>query len=96
MGFKFRYQNRLTKKISRIRRLSRNQYLKLAELSLGQLLLNSRMVLDLNSSSSLIHSNTVFVNGLSISNPNLTVFTNDFIQIIVNLRFYIVYKWILN
>ena len=92
MGYNFRYQNRLTKKISQLRRVSRSQSLRLAELSLERVLLNARLVLDLTHSHSLVNSNIVFINGSLINNPNLTLFINDFVQLIVNLRFYIVYK----
>jgi hypothetical protein len=44
----------------------------------------------------LVQSNTVFVNGVGANNPNLKLFVGDFIQLIVTLRYYIVFRWLVN
>jgi hypothetical protein len=60
------------------------------------LLLNSKFVTDLELSKELINSSFTFINGVLISNPNIQLFKGDFIQLVVHLKYYIVYRWILN
>lgn len=91
-AYNYRYQVGLTKKIARLRCLRYNQYLRLAELKLVQVLLNARLVCDITFSHLLVSSNTVFINGFSSINPQIRVFHNDIIQLIVNLRYYVVYR----
>lgn len=64
----------------------------LSELTLQKLLLNSKLIHDLNTSKLLINNGLVFVNGQQTFNTNLYLFQNDFIQIIVSLKYYIVHK----
>ena len=64
----------------------------MVELTLTQVLINARLVLDFQLSKLLVMSNVVFINGFLGDNPKLRVFTNDFVQLIVNLRYYIIYR----
>jgi len=80
----------------RVRRLKRADAMKMQELTLQKMLLNAHFVFDMPSSLLLVQSNTVFVNGTISVNPNLKLFTNDFIQLIITLRYYIVYRWLVN
>jgi len=96
LNFNCRYQIGLTKRLMWLRRLKRSNALRLQEVTLQKTLLNAHFVFDLSSSLSLVQSNTVYVNGVNSKNPNLKLFVGDFIQLIVTLRYYIVYRWLIN
>jgi hypothetical protein len=38
----------------------------------------------------------VFINGFLTTNPLIQVFKNDFIQLIVSKKYYILFKWLIN
>ena len=96
LNLNFRYQYRLTRFLAKVSRIRNNSHIFINELTLLKLLFNSHFVTDLQFSKLLIESNLVFVNGLNTNNSNLNLFLGDFIQIIVNLKYYIVYRWMLN
>ena len=64
----------------------------MTELELSKIITNSRFVFDSSSSDLLIKSNTVFVNGIITNNLRLKLFSGDFIQLLISLKYYIVYK----
>lgn len=94
-GIKARYQIGLTRRLIRLRRLGSNQNLTFKDLTVLNILTSSRLVLDTSSSSLLIEGRTVFTNGVVTSNPNFQLFIGDFLQLIISLRYYILYKWLL-
>ena len=96
LGFNLRYQYRLTREVARLSRIKSNSHVFLKELTLINLLISSHFVSDLTLSKLLVESNVVFVNGLLASNPNFNLFSGDFIELIVSLKYYIVYRWMLN
>jgi hypothetical protein len=53
------------------------------------ILLKSRLMTELNLANLFISNNLIYVNGLLANNPNLQIFVGDFIQIIINLKYYI-------
>lgn len=77
-------------------RTKSNAHIFIKELTLLNLLFNSHFVTDIQLSKLLINSNVVFVNGILSNNDNLSLFKGDFIQIIVSLKYYIIYRWMLN
>lgn len=91
-----RYQYRLTRHLHRIQNLSKQTQSYLHDLTLKNTLINSRFVNDVSTAVMFVANGLIFVNGNQTSNPNLNLFQNDFIQIIVNLKFYIIFKWLLN
>jgi hypothetical protein len=52
--------------------------------------------MDRVSTNDLLDSGNVFLNGLSCSNGDFYLFVNDFIQLIVNIKFYIALRWMKN
>jgi len=87
-----RYQYRLTRHLFRLQHLSKQTQLYIHDLTLQNTLINARFVTDKNTASMFIKNRLVFVNGHQTSNPNLTLFQHDFIQIIINLKYYIIFK----
>lgn len=92
LNFHCRYQKALTRRLMRLRRLNDLDSLRLGELTLLQTLTNARFTLDLPTSKQLILGQIVFINGVTATNPKTRLFVGDFIQLIVNLRYYIVHK----
>lgn len=96
LNFNLKYQYRLTRELTRLSRTKSNAHIFIKELTLLNLLFNSHFVTDIQLSKLLINSNVVFVNGILSNNDNLSLFKGDFIQIIVSLKYYIIYRWMLN
>ena len=89
-----RYQYRLTPKLHWLYMQDRKLSRLYSPASLDYLMLASHLIPDLWSLNELTHSKSLFLNGSAVQNLNLKVFVNDFIQIVVNLRFYITFKWL--
>ena len=66
--------------------------MRLQELRLLNILLSSQFTFDSHSTRQLINSGAVFVNGNAVLNPHFNTFVGDFIQLVVNLRYYIIYR----
>ena len=96
LNYNVKYQYRLTQRLHKLQHLTKQTQAYLHDLILKNVLLNSRFVTDHSTSLMFIESNLVFVNGSKSSNPNLNVFQNDFIQIIVSLKYYIIFRWLSN
>ena len=96
LNFNLKYQYRLTRELTRLSRTKNNSHIFIKELTLLNILFNSHFVTDIQLSNLLINSNVVFVNGILSNNVSLNLFKGDFIQIIVSLKYYIVYRWMLN
>ena len=89
-----RYQYRLTPKLHWLYLQDRKLIRKYSPSSIDYLLLASHIIPDFWSLNELTFSNSLFLNGRTVQNLNLKVFVNDFIQVVVNLRFYIAFKWL--
>lgn len=96
LNLRFRYQHRLTVHLGRFAQISSSVHRKILDLKVNNLLIRSRFVFDLFTANNLVSSHLVFVNGLTVSNPNLLLFVGDVVQLIVHVKFYIVYRWLLN
>lgn len=92
----FRYQHRLTQYISFFVYKYPSLKTQFYNLKLKVFLLSSRFAFDLTSSINLIHHSLVYVNGCKVVNPELLLFQGDAVQLVVNLKYYVVYKWLLN
>lgn len=96
LGLTSRYQYRLTPKLQRrylqLRKIRSPSY----TLTLGFALMLSRLSTDEHTLHNLLSSHNVFLNGTSVSSPHIRLFVGDFIQLIVNIKFYIALRWIKN
>ena len=101
---KFFYQHRLTHYLPRFEQIARqaghyhNHVINQPSfiVSLGDILLYSKFLPDNDSVDMIIKSQAVTINGYFITNPRSSVILNDFIQMIVHAKYYILYKWIIN
>jgi hypothetical protein len=66
------------------------------EMRLVNILIKSRLFNDFNISNFFLKNNLIFLNGYLCNNPNMQVFCGDFIQLVINLKYYILYRWFLN
>jgi len=96
LNLNVRYQYRLTRHLYRLQHLTKQTQALIFDLTLKNVLLNSHFAYDHHSSLLLISNGLVFVNGIMTNNPNMHLFQNDFIQIVVSLKYYIIYRWFLN
>ena len=96
LGFNCRYQVGLTKRLVRLKKIRRKDSMKLQELRLSNVLMSSQFTFDTHSTKQLILSGVVFVNGNNVRNANFNTFVGDFIQLVVNLRYYVIYRWLMN
>ena len=91
-----RYQYRLTPKLQT--RYTQGRYLlkPYSSLSLDYLLMASHLIPDCWVMDSLLAAKSIFLNGLLTQNPRVRVFLSDFIQLTINLKFFITLKWLRN
>ena len=91
-----RYQYRLTPKLQTRYTQSRALLKPYSSLSLDYLLMASHLIPDCWVMDSLLTAKSIFLNGLLTQNPRVRVFLNDFIQLTINLKFFITLKWLRN
>ena len=96
LNLKPRYQHNLTKFIINYKKIMNTRFLPVFEMRLFNVLTRSRLVLDQITARKFIEGKVLFINGLCCSNPYLQLFANDFIQLIVTIKYYIVFRWLLN
>lgn len=96
LNLRLRYQHRLTVCLARLARIRRESELHFHELQLFRLVLHSKLATDLRSSLLMIQNGLIYLNGSASTNPNTFLVGGDFIQAVVSLKFYIVYRWLIN
>ena len=96
LNIKFRYQHRLTKFIISYKKILNKKFFTIFEMRLLNVLIRTRFTLDQITTLKFIENRLVFVNGVCCSNKDLQIFANDFIQLIVNFKYYITFRWLLN
>lgn len=88
----FKYQHRLTNLFLKFTKFAKFKTFLISEMSLENILLKSRIVLDLKTSNIFINNNFIFINGLICYNKNFQLFIGDFIQLALNLKYYIMFR----
>ena len=89
-----RYQYRLTPKLQKRYFVARRSRLSHLSLTMGFALMTSRLIFDHHTLKELLLSNNVYLNSVVCSNSSTRLFVNDFVQLVVNLKFYVVLRWI--
>lgn len=94
LGFTSRYQYRLTPKLQKlyfdVRSVDQTQL----SLTLEFALLTSGLVPDHWSLKELLDSSNVYLNGVICTNARFRLFCSDFVQLLINLKFYIALRWL--
>lgn len=93
-GLTNRYQYRLTTKLQLLFFATRKETSFQNSMRLDYALILSHFAPDQFTSEKLLSNEYVYLNGSLTTNGLLHLFTNDFIQLIVSLRFYVLSKWI--
>jgi hypothetical protein len=87
-----RYQYKLTSYLAKYNKFVKIKTFLMFELQLSNILLKTRLLPDANSTNLFIDNCLVFVNGIVCNNPNFQTFVGDFVQLIISLKYYILYK----
>ncbi len=90
---KIKYQYRLTSYLSKYKKFINFKTFLFMEMRIFNILIKSRLFNNESLLSLFFKNNLIFLNGFNCSNPNLQTFVGDFIQLIVNLKYYILYRW---
>lgn len=96
LNLKMRYQYKLTKYLSKYNKFIKIKAFLTLELQLNNVLLRSRLLPDYGSVDLFIKNDLVFVNGLICANFLFQLCTGDLIQLIVTVKYYILYRWLSN
>ena len=96
LSLNFRYQYKLTNYLARYKKFINFKTFLFLEMRLINILIKSRLFNDLNLALIFINYNLIFVNGIFCNNQNLQIFVGDFIQVVINLKYYILTRWFLN
>ena len=96
LGINVKYQYRLTPILQKQYLYSRNEKIEHLSFTLGYALLSAKFAHDTWVLNSLISNSNVYLNGVVCNNEKTRIFTNDFIQLIVNLKYYISMRWLKN
>jgi ribosomal protein S4 len=92
----FRYQHRLTKYLLKYRQLVHSQLIPFFEMRLLNLIIRSRLILDVLNTMAFIEAGLVFVNGKICLSRFFQLFINDVVQLIISFKYYITFRWLLN
>ena len=65
-------------------------------MTLNNILIRSRVFTENSLINSLIINNLIYINGCLTNNNTQQLFVGDFIQLVLNLKYYIIFKWLLN
>nr|YP_010049587.1 ribosomal protein S4 [Halteria grandinella]QPL15992.1 ribosomal protein S4 [Halteria grandinella] len=92
----FKYQYKMTKYLSKFHKFIKFKTFLIKEMTLNNILIRSRIFTETSLINFLINNNLIYVNGFLTNNAVQQLFVGDFIQLILNLKYYIVFKWLLN
>lgn len=92
LNLSVRYQYRLTPKLQKLYYRSRQASQTYSSLTLGFALLSGRFAFDRKTVYDLLASSNVFLNGTMCQNLTVQLFVNDFIQLLVNAKFYLILR----
>ena len=88
----FRYQYKLTNYLSKYNKFIKFKTFLFSEMRLINILIRSRILPDHSICYLFIKNNLIYLNGIICCNCNFQIFIGDFIQLIINLKYYILYK----
>jgi hypothetical protein len=65
-------------------------------MKLVNIVVKSRFTPDMPTANTFITNGLLFLNGLNCYDSSQQIYRGDFIQLIVNLKYYILYRWVTN
>ena len=96
MGLNFRYQRKLTRYLIKFYKYTRFQIFLSFELQLLRVLIRTKLLPDPVSANLFLTNGLVFLNGYCVYNSSLAIFAGDILQLVIHLKYYIVYRWLLH
>jgi len=96
LSLSFRYQHRLTKYLSKYNKFVKFKTYLIIEMAIFNVLLKTKFFLNESICSSFLKNNLIYLNGFVCNNHKTQLFIGDFVQLIINNKYYILYKWFLN
>ena len=93
---KMKYQYKLTNYLSKYKKFINFKTFLFMEMRIFNVLLKSRLFNNESLLKLFFKNNLIFLNGFNCSNSNFQIFIGDFIQLIINLKYYILYRWFSN
>lgn len=96
LNLKMRYQYRLTRYLSKYNKFIKFKTFLVLEMQLLNILIKTRFIVDNNIAELFVTHGLIYVNGFICNNIYFQLFVNDFIQLIINAKYYILHKWFLN
>ena len=91
-SLKKRYQYRLTRYITRLTVSHRKNHVLFNGLPLNKALVLSKLATDLNTANMFINTGLTSLNGNRVTNISTQLLQNDFIQLTVFIKYYVIYK----
>ena len=94
LNIQIRYQYKLTRLLQNL--YNKDYLLKFFTKNIGliPMLVQASLVPDSESAREFLKAGTVFLNGILCFNRTTNLFLNDFLQLVVNIKYYIVVKWL--
>ena len=94
VDFRYIYQQQLTKYLMRFYRKLNQSYFDLHENNVQKVLIYSRLVPDKETFSTFFNSKIIYLNGSVLTNKEIFIYKNDFIQLEISNWYYIFSRWL--
>lgn len=94
INFKYIYQQQLTRHLSRFSRRINQQYLQFWENNIVCMFIYSQLIPDENTFNLFFSKNFLYLNSYAILSKQLSVYPNDFLQVVVSHWYYIFSRWL--
>jgi len=92
LSLKFKYQYKLTNYLSKYKKFINFKTFLINEFKLVNIIIQSKILLDEQIIQLFLNSNLIYLNGMNVFNKNIQIFVGDFIQLLVSLKYYILFK----
>lgn len=96
LNLQFKYQRKLTRYLNKFNKILKFTLFLNIEMSLKNILIRSRFFFDWSLCNFFFKNNLIFVNGCGCNNENFQLYAGDFIQMPVNVKYYVLHKWLTN
>lgn len=93
LNLSFKYQYKLTRYIFKYNKILKFNLFLSTEMGLKNILVRSRFFFDWATADYFIKNGLIFINGFNCSNLNFQLFIGDLIQLLISLKYYILYRW---
>lgn len=96
LSLKFKYQYKLTNYLFKYKKFINFKTFLINEFKLINIIIQSKILLDEQIIQMFLYNNLLYVNGRNVFNKNIQLFVGDFVQLLISIKYYILFKWFLN